>query len=63
MEDNERTDILGGLGAERSAEFNFSASTTLNRPVGEHGSYPDEDYFEEGGAGVGGNLVFEDSKP
>ena len=54
---------MGGLGAERSAEFNFSASTTLNRPVGDHGSYPDEDYFEEGGAGVGGNLVFEDSKP
>jgi hypothetical protein len=47
----------GGLGAEISGEFNFSASTTLTLLVGGCGTYGG------GGGGGGGSFVVEGSTP
>jgi hypothetical protein len=52
----------GGLGAEMSAEFNFSTSTTLILLVGGGGGggYPN---LKAGGGGGGGSLVVQGSTP
>ena len=57
----------GGLGAEMSAEFNFSAPTTLTLLVGGGGNggplYIDGDWFYSGGGGGGGTFVVEGGTP
>lgn len=50
----------GGLGAEMSAEFNFSTSTTLTLLVGGGGSSGDPG---DPGGGGGGSFVVEGSTP
>jgi hypothetical protein len=54
---------LGGLGAEMSAEFNFSAPTTLTLLVGYSADSFLEYYFDYGGGGGGGSFVVEGSTP
>jgi len=49
-----------GLGAEMSAEFNFSASTTLTLLVGGGGQYEPNPF---GNGGGGGSFVVEGSTP
>ncbi len=56
----------GGLGAETSAEFNFSTPTTLTLLVGSMGDFyisqaGNDDYC--GGGGGGGSFVIEGGKP
>src|ERR1039458_9393058 len=48
---------IGGYGAEMSAEFNFSTSTTLILLVGGYGGYGDV------GGGGGGSFVVQGSTP
>src|ERR1039458_1296910 len=50
---------IGGLGAEMSAEFNFSTSTTLTLLVGGRGGYN----YNSGGGGGGGSFVVERNTP
>jgi hypothetical protein len=52
---------IGGLGAEMSAEFNFSTSTNLTLLVGGGGLGNDEGYL--GGGGGGGSFAVEGSTP
>ena len=55
---------MGGLGAEMSAEFNFSTSTNLTLLVGGLGDYFTEYYYDYGGGGGGGgSFVVEGSTP
>ena len=55
---------LGGLGAEMSAEFNFSTPTTLTLLVGGSGDFWDNFTADYGGAGGGGgSFVVEGSTP
>src|ERR1700677_3837977 len=51
----------GGLGAEMSAEFNFSTSTNLTLLVGGGGYYSYD--FSYGGGGGGGSFVIEGTTP
>ncbi len=55
---------LGGLGAEMSAEFNFSSLTNLTLLVGEAGGWSANNAFNdtEGGGG-GGSFVVQGSTP
>ena len=52
----------GGLGAEMSAEFNFSSPTTLILLVGEAGGFSDNLGWNDGGGG-GGSFVVEGNTP
>jgi hypothetical protein len=53
------TSAFGGLGAEMSAEFNFSTSTNLTLLVGGGGASG----YDVGGGGGGGSFVVEGSTP
>src|ERR1035441_1321013 len=62
-----RSNLEAGVGAEMSAEFNFSASTTLTLLVGGGGgggSFTEiNNYNAGGGGGGGGSFVVESSTP
>jgi hypothetical protein len=60
---NETGYVLGGLGAEMSAEFNFSTSTNLTLLVGGYGGYGSYEYQGNGGGGGGGSFVVAGSTP
>ncbi len=54
---------FGGLGAEMSAEFNFSTPTTLTLLVGGVGGFADTYSNGNGGGGGGGSFVVQGSTP
>jgi hypothetical protein len=54
---------IGSLGAEMSAEFNFSTPTNLTLLVGGNGDIAATFYTYNGGGGGGGSFVVEGSTP